>query len=143
MEESTKTMLTIGSFLILILLVVIGFYYMNKKGDPVEKQSHVSVPKQTTTSEQSPAIVLFYADWCGHCQTVKPTWAKLKTMNLPIRIVDMNANNMDPKRYSIQGFPTIRYYPNGFDANSSYIQYEGNRSLESIVKFIQSGGRSF
>ena len=23
-------------------------------------------------------VILYYAEWCGHCQRFKPEWAKLK-----------------------------------------------------------------
>lgn len=89
-------------------------------------------------------ITLYYAEWCGHCQTFKPVWKNLKK--------DLDKNNIEYKEYehsknsneisnaNIQGFPTIRITRN----NKTY-DYEGPRTKKDILKefgiLSQSGGQ--
>ena len=40
------------------------------------------------------------------------------------------------KKHNIDGFPTIKYFPNGLNDSSSAIVYENERDLQSIKDFI-------
>ena len=90
-------------------------------------------------------VTLFYADWCGHCNTFKPEWQKLKKIFLK--------NNIDFAEYEdsknadvinsneIDGFPTIK-----IETNEGIYEYNGRRDAESILNTVlpleQSGGSS-
>ena len=50
------------------------YYYLNLK-----KSS--SVVDHFDNSGKKGTLILFYADWCGHCSTFKPIWNKLKMDN--------------------------------------------------------------
>ena len=50
--------------------------------------------------------------------------------------MDATANEVDGEE--IQGFPTIKFYPAGENAES--IDYQGGRDLDSLVKFVESDG---
>ena len=64
-------------------------------------------------------MVLYYAEWCGHCQTMKPEWnkvvKKLKKNNNNVNIAEIESNHIDKlvNKPTIQGFPTIKMYNNG------------------------------
>lgn len=85
-------------------------------------------------------IVLFFADWCGHCQNLKPTWNqmtdKLKSKR-NIQLIEVEDTNMGlvPKKYkkSILGYPTILKFKGG----KLVEQFTGNRTLEEISQFAQ------
>ena len=88
-------------------------------------------------------ISLFYADWCGHCNSFKPEWEKLKII-LPKNNIEfaeyedskdsdiINSNN-------IEGFPTIK-----IETNEGTFDYDGRRDAESILDTVlpltQTGG---
>jgi thiol-disulfide isomerase/thioredoxin len=65
------------------------------------------------------AIVLFYADWCGHCNNLKPVYAKFSdaAQFIEIAAVDTDANKALMEKISdklnITGFPTLIKYSNG------------------------------
>ena len=89
-------------------------------------------------------IMLFYANWCGHCKTFKPTWEALKP------ILDKNnisheeyesENTEVMSKYAIRGYPTIKV-----QKNNEVVDYNGPRDPASILHFLnvnnteQSGG---
>lgn len=51
---------------------------------------------------------------------------------------DGTANELDPKHPRIITFPTINFYKKG---DNSVTLYNGKKSVESFVKFIESGGQ--
>jgi len=82
-------------------------------------------------------IILFKAEWCGHCKSFAPTWQKLSEDNNlknKVKFVMYDSEDKDKlKEYGIEGFPTI-FYKSG-DKN---IEYVGNRDEGSIREFILS-----
>ncbi|KAJ6485067.1 thioredoxin-like protein [Mycena vitilis] len=86
-------------------------------------------------------FIEFYASWCGHCKRLKPTWDSLGDHYAPLKktltIVKMEAqeNDLPPSApFSIAGFPTIKFKKAG---TREFIDYEGDRSYESLVAFLE------
>lgn len=90
---------------------------------------------------------LIYADWCGHCNALKPAWSQLKKhIHTTHEIIEIESSeptldeqvsmiNQRLKRDSdalvVRGFPTIFKVDNN---NLSY--YNGDRSVDDMLRFF-------
>lgn len=41
--------------------------------------------------------------------------------------------------FRVEGFPTLKFRPAGSD---EFLEYEGDRSLESLVEFVDTNGKA-
>ena len=81
-------------------------------------------------------IILFKADWCGHCKNFKPTWEAIsKQYNNKFEFITYDADKQREKfeEYKVDAFPTI-ILNNG----NNKMQYEGDRTFDEFNNFLQS-----
>ena len=98
---------------------------------PAEFSGQVGPDKKT--------LVLFYADWCGHCNKLEPTWEKAakKANTEKKNMVKVNVGGKTPEqqtlleKYEIDGFPTILIFQNGKPT-----PYNGERTEEGFLKVV-------
>ncbi|KAI9299257.1 disulfide isomerase [Neoconidiobolus thromboides FSU 785] len=94
------------------------------------------VPKKRTV----PALVEFFAPWCGHCKTLAPIYEKLADSfakhqdKVIIAKVDADTHKDLGNKYDIKGYPTLKWFPVGSDEPEDY---EGARELEALQDFIK------
>jgi thiol-disulfide isomerase/thioredoxin len=83
-------------------------------------------------------IMLFKADWCGHCKHFKPTWEKISTSNKynnKFNFIMFDADTQSDKftEYKVDAFPTILIK----DGNIVK-PYEEDRSFEVLSEFLNN-----
>lgn len=89
-------------------------------------------------------VLLFHAEWCGHCKMFKPEWKKFMSLqkeNKGVKVFDLEENEIHSldKRSSeklagddVVGYPTIAVFTNG----KKYL-YQGERSAEKLSEHIE------
>ncbi|KDE03239.1 hypothetical protein MVLG_06268 [Microbotryum lychnidis-dioicae p1A1 Lamole] len=98
--------------------------------------------EEVVADKSKDLLVEFYAPWCGHCKKLKPTWDELgqkyagAKSKVTIAKFDATGNDVPASAgFRVLGFPTIKLRA----ANTNeWISYEGDRTLESLVEFLES-----
>jgi protein disulfide-isomerase A1 len=86
-------------------------------------------------------LVEYYAPWCGHCKTLAPIYAALATKlkdNSEIVLAKMDATANEVESVSVQGFPTIKFYPKG--NKQAPLDFNGERTEEGFIKYLKEQG---
>ena len=95
------------------------------------KGSEYSSPNDTKVDNiNSDSVLIFYANWCGHCKKSMPEFIKVNKMNDKIILIDSDEYPDLIKKYKVNGFPTI------MKANGE--KYSGDRESKSISDFADS-----
>lgn len=89
--------------------------------------------------EEKSVMVMFYANWCGHCKSLKPKYeaaaVKLKNKNISglLTALDASKESEIASKFGVKGYPTLKYFESGefkFDVKL--------RDTEAIVKFMEN-----
>lgn len=122
------------SYLLLSALAVLGTNAASSVLDLIpENFDHVVL------NSGKPALVEFFAPWCGHCKNLAPVWEELAQKfsfaedKVSIAKVDADENKELGRRFGVQGFPTLKWFDGKSDTPTDY---NGGRDLESLSAFI-------
>lgn len=83
-------------------------------------------------------FVKFYAPWCGHCQSLSPTWENVGILFAPhesvtIGKIDCTVQKEACRTYDIKSYPTLLWIENG----QKIEKYQGVRSVEDLQSYIE------
>ncbi|XVF64543.1 hypothetical protein PTKIN_Ptkin09bG0177100 [Pterospermum kingtungense] len=83
-------------------------------------------------------LLEFYAPWCGHCKKLAPILDEVavhyeKDDAVLIAKLDATANDILDENFDVKGYPTVYFR----SANGNIIPYEGHRTQEDIIDFIE------
>ena len=86
-------------------------------------------------------FTLYYADWCPHCQTVKPAfldWAKNGFVSIAGRNVKVQAIQPEKEPEKMKGVQ-VKGYPSFIllTADGKNVEYQGERTTDGYMKFLQ------
>ncbi|KAI9319981.1 thioredoxin-like protein [Dichotomocladium elegans] len=104
--------------------------------------------KDIVLDESKDVFLEVYAPWCGHCKKLSPIWTELGEVveksdaanKVVIAKMDGTENDVPPEAgFTVSGFPTIVYFKAG---TNELIEYQGGRSLEDLVQFLNENGSS-
>lgn len=96
------------------------------------------VSTKNTEAFSTRKITLFYSDSCGHCKNFMPEWdrfanhASKNIADLTVQKVDCQADQDTCNVQQIEGYPTVI-----LEQNNQKIKYNGERTMDSLIKFSQ------
>jgi len=159
-------------FLFLLLLVSIGvlFYvgtgYNSSTTHKSEKATDISnseivpsinsdikIEESKKLSVKKSQLILYWANWCGICQKIKPNWENAKNLinnkYQDVEILDINCDNpkenkcfsyVNGKQQTLDGVPTIVLRKGNTDIEykkDPSNNFKGNRSVDELVRFTE------
>jgi hypothetical protein len=88
------------------------------------------------------SFTMYYADWCPHCQTVKPEFTEFSNRGsidvggkpCHIRMIDAAKNPDAAKGKPVKGFPTFLLET----TDGKVVEYQGERNTDGWMKFINT-----
>jgi thiol-disulfide isomerase/thioredoxin len=86
-------------------------------------------------------FIMYYADWCPHCQTAKPMFVdfmgpgivQVNGQDVKVKMVEEKQiqKGVDPE---VKGYPSFLYS----DAAGKVVEYSGPRSPDGFMKFLET-----
>ncbi len=137
--------------IVIILIVILAIFRATNLTMGFGVKAHLGSLRTSFSIEgfegqegSAPVLVMYYADWCGHCKRAKPQLEAAKSQYRgKVKIVMLNAEDPENasilKQEDVQGFPTIRYYKSGMPVagkKSTYEEYNGERTKEDFLQFL-------
>ncbi len=152
-DKTKQYIIDYKNYLILIIVVVvlvILYYYnydwINKKvnnmynNDDSDDDSDDNLNKKLNTNikvieEVKPNITLYYANWCPHCNSLKPIWNKFFEKNkdngkYDIKAVDCSESCLNP---NVEGYPTILLTKSNGEVSDFSGEIKNEKDLENYV----------
>jgi thiol-disulfide isomerase/thioredoxin len=95
---------------------------------------------QTGPAPAMNSFTMYYADWCPHCQTVKPEFTEFSNRgaidvggkSCQIRMIDAAKNPEAAKGKPVKGFPTFLLET----TDGQIVEYQGERNTDGWLSFI-------
>ncbi|XP_009594447.1 protein disulfide-isomerase-like [Nicotiana tomentosiformis] len=105
--------------------------------EPVKVVVRDTLEKMVLNSGKN-VLLEFYAPWCGHCKALAPILDEVAVSfendpNVMIAKLDATANDIRTNEFDVKGFPTLYFK----SASGKLSQYNGERTKEAIIEFIQ------
>lgn len=149
-------------FLILIISISVLFYYTfsgSYTNDESSKLNELNInysnknikdnTLKETKGDGKTQLILYWANWCGICNKIKPNWnsaKKIINVKYPnIEVLDINCDNPkldkcfiynNKSKNNLDGVPTIILRKNNVDVEyKKDSNFKGDRSVEELVKF--------
>ena len=108
--------------------------YLKYKKKYLELQQYKVIKQSGGSNDNKKTVILFKAEWCGHCKNFKDTWLNLKTKyndKYDFITYDADMNSKEVSSFNIKGFPTLLV-----QNKKKIVEYNGSRDENNIIKFV-------
>jgi len=128
---------------ILLASVVCSYFKGNLKlnlSNPFENKEHFAQQAILSECLDKPTFVFFGVEWCGYCKKAKPHWEKFMdeySGKVNLLMVDCDKQKELGKKHGVQGYPTIRLYPNGLGDKDNHVPHKGPRTPDGFHGFLK------
>jgi thiol-disulfide isomerase/thioredoxin len=124
------------SLLSLIVLVVMVLIFLYLASESYEEFTDAGYGQ---TNERG-TFTLYYADWCPHCQTIKPVFKDfMGDGNVSVNGKPVKCKMVEEKQIQkgvdpdIKGYPSLLYS----DAAGKIVEFSGPRTADGFMQFLK------
>lgn len=116
------------------------------KSDPIPETNDGDVKivvgnnfDEIVLDESKDVLLEIYAPWCGHCQSLEPTYDKLAKHLRGIDsivVAKMDGTTNEHPKAKSEGYPTLLFFPAG-NKSSDPITVDADRTVAALYKFLK------
>jgi thiol-disulfide isomerase/thioredoxin len=131
-----------------VILFAIGYIYTMKMNTPFYSfHDTYKIEGMTNAGSEPNKIVLWYADWCPHCKSMKPDWETIKnkydgkTVNGRLVVFEeINCTTVTPEiessmdKNDVKGFPTIKLFLD----DGTVSDFDAKPTTSTLDQFLNS-----
>lgn len=112
--------------------------YLKYKSKYLTLSQKVKIQKGGNKFDNRIKVILFKAEWCGHCVNFKPTWEviiKNKDLIKKFKFITYDADKEKHmfETYKVDAFPTIK-----IQDGDQVREYDGDRSEGELTNFLNN-----
>lgn len=133
--------MSVKDYLLMGLLLAVVYLIMNYVLTNLSKRENFQNNDVAPTGNDI-NMVLFYADWCPHCQKIKPLWNRFtnsmdgESVNgRTVHVMKVHCPDSESvcKANDISGYPTIKCM-----SNNHTEEFSGERTLSGLRSFVNN-----
>jgi thiol-disulfide isomerase/thioredoxin len=138
----------VGLIILFVFAGLLFAHYAYKQYANSKTLFHANRENDSDSSKtnKTATLMLFYVDWCPHCKTAKPEWETLKeeyegkmVNGYIIHFTEYNCTNETAEinqlmdKYSIEGYPTVKLLK-----DNQIIEYDAKPTKSTMEQFLQT-----
>ena len=128
---------TIAIIIVIFLIIIVFLYKYRNSTAPISYKQEPFV--DSGANKKKNILVLYYAEWCGHCQNFLPVWREYKKIMANDKNLIIQEVNCENEQCPVQGYPTVKLYIDNGDGKQFEILMENNhRDLQGLSNFVSN-----
>ena len=132
--------------IVFALIFAITAYYLIDQYKSSFHANRENIPKDDSLSTKQATLMMFYVDWCPHCNVAKPEWDSLKSEyegksinGYTLSFIEHNCTEVNEElnslmdKYQIEGYPTIKLIK-----DNQVIEYDAKPTKSTMLQFLNT-----
>lgn len=135
----TTTLIVIGAFLVLLIVLITVTYYRTKNAKPVANSKKIKVLNNKNfgaVTKRGVVLIDFWAAWCGPCKIIAPVLNEIAESRNDFTIAKVNVDHYQQlaQKHKVRNIPTLVILKDGKEAG----RIIGVKSKRAILKEVES-----
>ena len=112
--------------------------YLKYKSKYLSLSTQMKTQKGGNRFDKRINVILFKAEWCGHCVNFKPVWEQIiknKDLIKKFKFITYDADKEKHmiETYKVDAFPTIK-----IQDGDEVREYDGERTMDELTNFLNN-----